>query len=369
MAAVLPPVFTVHDAMVAAGVDDTDNFAGQSSAERLAEDLFDNDFTTCMDKSQDDIESDFKSFSVLTQAQGQIRMIPRVKKRIKAFVQWTRDEIRLGRDPSLSAYPVADTATLMRRYNTHAKFIKKSATLSDAAKHVTLTKEVKWTDWVPSFMNYLRTIVGRDGHPIKYVCRSQDAPDPTPNPDFLDDYVAMAPLIGEAFTIDSAEVLTLIVMFIAGNETAEAKIQPYVAASNGRLAFKALEAHYEGVGLHSIDIIRADEVIDSLFYAGEEKPHMWWEEFEKQLTSAFASYDKKEGRQVYSNEMKLRVLIKKINADFLSNAKAGIGIELTRPTVTMTYEQVLHPPELGGRIRHRRHINEMNGRSAARKRG
>ena len=91
MAAVLPPVFTVHDAMVAAGVDDTDNFAGQSSAERLAEDLFDNDFTTCMDKSQDDIESDFKSFSVLTQAQGQIRMIPRVKKRIKAFVQWTRD--------------------------------------------------------------------------------------------------------------------------------------------------------------------------------------------------------------------------------------------------------------------------------------
>ena len=61
-------------------------------------------------------------------------------------------------------------------------------------------------------------------------------------------------------------------MFIAGNETAEAKIQSYVAASNGRLTFKALEAHYEGVGLQSIDIIRADEVIDSLFYAGEKKP-------------------------------------------------------------------------------------------------
>ena len=55
MAAALPPVFTVHDAMVAAGVGDTDNFIGQSSAERLAEDLFDNDFTTCMDKSHDDI--------------------------------------------------------------------------------------------------------------------------------------------------------------------------------------------------------------------------------------------------------------------------------------------------------------------------
>ena len=56
----------------------------------------------------------------------------------------------------------------------------------------------------------------------------------------------------------------------------------------------------------------------------------------------------------------------------MSNAKAGISIELTRPVVTMTYEQVVQlfrnvvntqfPPELGGRIRHRRHINEMNGR-------
>ena len=54
----------------------------------------------------------------------------------------------------------------------------------------------------------------------------------------------------------------------------------------------------------------------------------------------------------------------------MSNAKAGISIELTRPVVTMTYEQVVQlfrnvvntqfPPELGGRIRHRRHINEMN---------
>ena len=47
----LPPVFTVHGAMVAAGVDDTDNFDGQSSAERLSEDLFDDEFLACMDKT------------------------------------------------------------------------------------------------------------------------------------------------------------------------------------------------------------------------------------------------------------------------------------------------------------------------------
>ena len=213
---------------------------------------------------------------------------------------------------------------------------------------------------------------------MKYVCRAKDAPNPTPNADFLDDYVAMAPMVGEAFTIDSSEVFTLLVKFIAGNETAEAKIQPHVTTTNGRLAFKALKDHYEGVGVHSIDIMQADEVLDSLFYTGEKKPHMWWGEFEKQLTSAFISYDKKEKRQVFSDQMKLRILIKKINADFLSSAKAGIGIELTRTTVTMTYEQALQmfrdvvnlkfPPELGGK-RSRRHINEMSGRGGRNGRG
>ena len=68
---------------------------------------------------------------------------------------------------------------------------------------------------------------------------------------------------------------------------------------------------------------------------------MWWEEFEKQLTAAFAAYDKIEKRQVYSDKMKMRILIKKVNADFLASAKAGINIELTRSVVTMTYDQAL----------------------------
>jgi len=86
----------------------------------------------------------------------------------------------------------------------------------------------------------------------------------------------MALLYDEAFIIDSSEVLTLIMSFIAGN----AKIQPRVSNVDGRMAFKALVVRYEGLGLHSVDIIKSDEVIDSLYYAVEKKPHKWWEEFE-----------------------------------------------------------------------------------------
>ena len=79
MTAPLPAGFTVHQAMIVAGVNDTELSNGQSSAARLAEDIFDNAFSTCMDKTHTDVEVDFKSFSGLTLLQGQIRILPRVK--------------------------------------------------------------------------------------------------------------------------------------------------------------------------------------------------------------------------------------------------------------------------------------------------
>ena len=43
---------------------------------------------------------------------------------------------------------------------------------------------------------------------------------------------------------------------------------------NGRLDFIALREHYEGVGINSIKIIKADKTIESLFFAEEKKPDM-----------------------------------------------------------------------------------------------
>jgi hypothetical protein len=218
-------------------------------------------------------------------------------------------------------------------------------------------------------MNYLRSIPGRDGVPLKYICRTSEEADPTPNVDFLDDYVSMAPLHGEACAIDAADVHTYLVNFVAGNETAEAKIQAYQAQNNERLDYVALKEHYEGVGVHALD--KAENVLSTLYYGGEKKPHMWWEEFEKQITSAFITYNKREGRVVHSPEMKLRILLHKVTADFLVPVKAGIGIELARIPMTMTYEQALaafrnevnrkFPPQMSSTTKTRRHINEVGG--------
>jgi hypothetical protein len=107
-------------------------------------------------------------------------------------------------------------------------------------------------------MNYLRTIPGRDGVPPKYSwCRDNEMPDPTPNTDFIDDYVNMALLEGKVYAIDSADVHTYIVNFVAGNETAETIIQSYGDQDDGRQDYIALKQHYEGVGVHALDITKA----------------------------------------------------------------------------------------------------------------
>ena len=99
--------------------------------------------------------------------------------------------------------------------------------------------------------------------------------------------------------------------------------------------------HYEGVGIHGTDITRAERILNSLFYNGEKKPYMWWTEFEKQLTWTFGAYDLYEGRKVYSDVMRLRTLLGKVNVDFLASQKASIDVELSKVPVIYTYSQAL----------------------------
>jgi hypothetical protein len=364
-------IFTVYDALVACGVDNVALFLNQTPATRLAEDIFDDLFETSKDLTFKELDDHFKTYSELTVQQGQIRVRPGVRKNIKAFVQWTRDEFRLGRDPTSTAFPVNQVSDLIRRYKTHEKYQTDSKTLAEAAKPEKFKESVKWEDWKPTFLNYIRAIPGRDGVPLKYICRDKDGADPTPNEDFLDDYVAMAPLFGNSYAIDSVQVHTFLVNLVSGNDTAEAKIQGLLRPNDGREAYKRLVEHYEGVGIHAIDIREADEVLKTLFYAGEKPPHMWWAEFEKRLTRAFNAYVKREQRIVHSDPMKIRMLIDKIKADFLTPTKAQLEIELSRVPMTMTYEQSLalfrnmvnqkHPPQVGAaNQRSRRHINETS---------
>jgi hypothetical protein len=170
-------MLTVVDAMVACGVDHDHLFMDETQAQRLASDIFGDQFSLCLDITFKELDEHFKTYSDLTVVQGQIRVRPGTRKNIKAFVQWARDELRLGRNPTMTPFPVEQVSDLIRRYKTHEKFLNDSKTLSEAAKPDKFKESTKWEDWKPTFLNYLRSIPGRDGIPLKFICREKDEAD------------------------------------------------------------------------------------------------------------------------------------------------------------------------------------------------
>ena len=122
------------------------------------------------------------------------------------------------------AFSVVQAPALLRRYKNYEKFVSSASSLADATKSGKFTIQTKWSDWIPTFFNYLCAMPGRNEVPLKCIFRENDTPNPEPNADFLDDYINVAPLNFEAYVIDSAQGHTFIVKFVSGNETAEAKI-------------------------------------------------------------------------------------------------------------------------------------------------
>ena len=84
-------LLTIVDAVVACGVDHDALFQDETQAQRLATDIFGNQFTACLDVTFKELDGHFKTYTDLTAAQGQIQSRPGVRKNMKAFVQWTRD--------------------------------------------------------------------------------------------------------------------------------------------------------------------------------------------------------------------------------------------------------------------------------------
>ena len=79
--------FTIRNSLIACGVDDVTLYDGETAAARLANDIFDDDFSACMDKTFEDLDDDLKAYSTMALAKCQIRLNPGTKKLINAFIQ------------------------------------------------------------------------------------------------------------------------------------------------------------------------------------------------------------------------------------------------------------------------------------------
>ena len=348
------------------------------NAYSLSDELFGDSYLSCKDKSYEDLKDNFKSLSALTKAEGQIKCTPKQKDRIRTFTYWVKDLYRLGKEPSEMKFPLEEMMEIKERARAHQAYVKRYETVSSAAKPQRFTKDMKWDDWAPSFVNYLRCIPSIDGIPLSYITRDQDEADRTPKTDFLEAYIASAATTGSSFTSDADQVHIYLMNMVAQNEEAEAIMKIHEHERNGRTDWKALTLHYEGQGLYNTSIAKAENDLAKLFYQGEKRPYMFWTMFERRLNTAFATFDKQEKRQVHSEQMRLRILLNKIQCDWLNHIKASIGIELTRMPMTYTYAQALlafktevnkkFPPEASPQ-KIKRTMQQLEGHSESRNYG
>ena len=335
---------TMESNLILCGVEaDTNGVVWNNAiaSARISADLFADSFEMCMDITFDELDDHWKTYNTLTVADGRIRLKPNTKLNVRALVHWVRDCYRLEIDPSTLAFPVAEKIQLIRKYNTHKKWLKDSEAMAKSALPQLFTEKIKWTDWKPTFIGFLNSQPSCWDIPLNYVVRENDEPIIRTNQNFLDDYVDRAPMTGATYTMDSQKVHTFIVKFIAGHSAAEQKILPFKDTFDGRRAFLALRDFYEGVGSNAVSIIAAEKDLRDLFYTGERQPHMWWDEFESRLTNAFAVIDKDAGRIVHTGEAKLRLLNNKIRADFMITMKTHIEMEMIKVPCTMTFQAAL----------------------------
>ena len=275
MAAALPPVFDVAQAMSQGGVPNAPDFNGQMPAERVASQIFIDSFDTTLNTTAEEVSDAMTAFTKLSVANGRIPLQPGVKRRVLAFVQWTKSMIRTSRDPSLVAFSVGDILTLIKDLQTCKRFEKQSELLATQAKPKSFKAYTRWADWEPTLIKYLRLIPEHTGIPLAYVVQRAAVPPAAPivGP-VLDTYITHAPLAGDAYDIDTQSVHTLILTFITKYPEVESIVRT-AAQSDDRSAYMTMVSRFEGVGALSIDLLDAEKVVKDLYHGGEKPPTMY----------------------------------------------------------------------------------------------
>ena len=100
---------------------------------------------------------------------------------------------------------------------------------------------------------------------LSYLCRPTNVQEKDVYDDLMDEYLDKVPLVEHELTTDAAEVHTYIVRFTSGSTVAETNMVAHAAEYNGSIDFMALKDHYEGVGVHVVNGVQADKVLNDFF--------------------------------------------------------------------------------------------------------
>ena len=199
---------------------------------------------------------------------------------------------------------------------------------SDEANEIVKNKEIKFeATKFKSFRDDIKTLLsstrGGRGITLEYVIRNGDyvvsPPEQVPEPDVdSNDIIASkATLHGPAFDYDNPRFFIILHAILSGT-TGWNIISKYATRRDGRKAFIALKAHFQGNSYYDFMRSQASNLMTKTFYNGD-KQKFKWEDFVAVHLEAHSLYE--ETGEVLSETMKIMNL--------KSNIRDGAGLENT----------------------------------------
>ena len=198
-----------------------------NASEKTANKVFNDNFNTCIDLKFFDRDKHWKSYGSLTVAEGRIRLIPRTKFNIRAFVHWLRYRIMMGGDPVSTPFPTGDRDDLIERYNTDRQWMIDTEGMTKNAMPKAFTDKMNWIDYKVRFKKFLNSHTGMNGVLFNYSVRDNVNPIARNNPNLLDYYADRTMLQGKVFTHHSAKVQSCIIHLISENNVSEQNVCPH----------------------------------------------------------------------------------------------------------------------------------------------
>jgi hypothetical protein len=180
-----------------------------------------------------------------------------------------------------------------------------------------------------AFLNLLAQSYGVLREPLRYVVRPEMAPATFTSNE--EERMYQFPLAGNSFTLDNRSVYRKLKAFLI-DSPGWAWIEPHDTAENGRAAYLAWTAHYNGEGELSKRTAIAKARLDQLHYKNERS--MSFEKCTEIMTKCFNTLHK-DIDQRYSDRQKVEKLLKIIRCqeNELSAAKAVIDQQYPRDFV------------------------------------
>jgi hypothetical protein len=212
-----------------------------------------------------DVTEMAKRMASRTAAVGRVILGTMQIKKIQALVYWVKDHHRRNLDVDPEMWTEEEVIETIQRKEAEHNFEKVDVDLIDPGRCQT---DAGWDAWQIAFMNKLSATMGAAKVPVVYVVRT-DVDNSYVFDEDEERRMYQMPLTGENFKRDNKLVYNMLKAACVKSD-AWTWIQDYDKNANGRMAWQALVAHYDGTGELNKRVERAKEEIARLHYKDEK---------------------------------------------------------------------------------------------------